>query len=360
MVEEFERSIKRELDFTIEARTIERFYQNYEDNEMVCIPQAHRSLSTGQVLTMDWIDGVRIDALDQYPVRNSDPKVVSLLGARTLCDQVFRYHLFHADPHPGNVLLTTDNRIAFLDYGMAGHIEQADVTAMADLLRATFEEDAAASVQAMLFFTTEGEVEDTEALEHEIAEYIAFEAQAVLSGGQVGRAIETSIRILRRHRLKLAPRFSLLLKALGTIESTGRALDPHMDMVPIIRPYIKRLVTERFSPLQLLRETRRDALALIHMARDIPADLRQLTKMLRRGRFQVHLQHEKLEQAAASLDRASNRITVGVITGAIIVGSSLLVSAAGGVGHQIGMAGFIVAGLLGIFLVISILRSRNY
>jgi ubiquinone biosynthesis protein len=358
MVDEFERSILRELDFTIEARIIDRFHQHYDGVSGVFIPKTYPALSGAKVLTMDWIDGVRVDAVDQFPSRNCNPKVVAMKGCETLCKQVFEFNLFHADPHPGNILVTKNNQIAFLDYGMVGHLEHDDVILIADLLQAVFRQDSSGCVRALLAFTTAEDMADRETLEHEIAEYIAFEAEAVVGAGQVGKGIERIVAILRRHKLQLSPRFSLLLKALATVESTGRVLDPDMDMVPVIRPYVERIVVERYSPLSLLREGRQNMMSLVRLGRDIPADVRQLLRMLRRGSFRVHLEHEGLDHFAAVTDRASNRITFGLITGALIVGSSLLI--AQDAARAIGLTGYVVAGVLGVGLLISILRSRNF
>ncbi len=359
MVEEFERAISRELDFMLEARVIDRFRANFENNAFVFVPRTYPDCCANTILTMDWIDGVRVDAVERFPERHSDPKIVAFRGCDVLCKQVFRDHLFHADPHPGNILVTKNNQLAFLDYGMVGHLERSDVQAMADLLRAVFDENPEGCTQAVLMFTSDGEVDDPEALEHDIAEYIAFQAKAVVAGGMVGKAIEQVIVVLRRHKLRLAPRFSLLLKALATIESTGRQLDPDMDMIPVIRPYVEQIIAERFSPMAILGDVRQEFTSLLHLARQFPGDVRHLLRMLRRGKFQIHLQHEKLNYVAAVLDRASNRLTVGVITGSIIIGSSLLISTGSAVRH-IGMAGYLMAGVLGLALVISILRSKNY
>lgn len=358
IVDEFDRSLHRELDFTIEARVIDRFRKNYESVDTVFVPRVYHDLSSNVVLTMDWIDGVRVDAVGRFQERGCDPRTVAAVGCEILCRQVFEHHLFHADPHPGNILVTRNNQVAFLDYGMVGYLERTDVHAIADLLWAVFHEDTQACLEAMLLFTASGETDRTAALEREVADYVVFEAGAVLAGGLVGRAIEQLTTVLRRHRLQLAPRFSLLLKALATIESTGHMLDPSLDMVPIIRPYVERLLADRYVPAQIARELRHDVLQLVRIGRNIPRDIHEVLTLIRRGRLRLQLDHEKLNRVAAVTDRASNRITFGVITGAIIVGSSLLISTGGA--RALGLAGYSIAALFGFALLVSILRSRNY
>ncbi len=357
-VDEFARSVRRELDFNIEARIIEQFRKNYDGDPLVFVPRVYPELSSERVLTMDWVEGVRVDDIAQYPQFRSNPHSVAATGADTLCKQVFEYRFFHADPHPGNILLIGENRIAFLDYGMVGSLEEADTATIADVLRAIFRQDAESAVQAMLQFTTSGEIDEYGALVHEVADYIAFDAQAILSTGEVGKAIDRLTTIMRKYRLQLAPRVSLLMKALVTVESTGRALDPDIDMVPIIKPYVERIVAHRFSPAQLARETRHNMALFVRMGRQMPGDLSHLLRMLRTGRLKIQLNHEGINHLAAALDRASNRVTVGLITGAVIVGSSLLLGADIGA-RTLGLGGFIFAGLLGLSLVVSILRSRN-
>lgn len=358
MVDEFARSIRRELDFTIEARTIDRFRQNFEGSDEVFVPATYPALSGKQVLTMDWVDGIRLDAVDGYAERNSEPKAVAQSGCHALCRMVFEHRLFHADPHPGNILVTHDNQIAFLDYGMVGRLERTDVAAIGDLFRAIFREDPAASLDAVLMLTSTDEPQDREALEHELSDFMAFEGQAIISGGQVGRGIDRAVDILRRHRIELAPRFSLLLKAMATIESVGHLLDPDMDMVPIIQPHVERMLLRRYAPWQVARDTQQNLADLMRLGRQLPGDLQQLLRMLRRGRFKIQLSHEGLQKLVGVLDRAGSRIAFGVIIGSVIVGASLLMTTDIGA-RGLGLAGFLIAGVLGLSLAVSILRSKN-
>ena len=358
LVDEFHRSITRELNFQIEAQVIERFGENFAESANVFIPKVYHALSSEFVLTMDWIDGVRIDAVESFPPRDSSPKKVADLGCDTLCLQVFEHRLFHADPHPGNIFVTRNNQIAFLDFGMVGALEKSDVYAMVDALQAVFEKDTAECVRCFLAFTVSGETDDPVGLERDIADYIAFEAEDVVARGQVGRALEQLITILHRHKLQLTARFSLLLKALVTIESVGHKLDPELDMVPIMRPYLERTIEQRFSPAELMRDVRHDIFRALKWGRELPSDFFHLLRMLRRGRVKIVLTHEKLDHIAGVIDRASNRLTFGVITGSLIVGSSLLIIS--DTANRLGVAGFTVAGILGLGLLISIIRSRNF
>jgi len=358
IVEEFARSIRRELDFHVEARVIERFRANFHDVRDVFVPKTYRDYSGQRVLTMDWVDGVRVDALDQYESRNCLPARVAAISAEMICRQIFDFHLFHADPHPGNIFITENDRIAFLDYGMIGHIERTDAMTLADLLACLFRADAAGFMDSLLLLT-EGEPQNRAGMEHQVADFIAFEGQAIVGGGRVGEGIEKMINLLRSNQLQLAPRFSLLLKALATVETVGHMLDADMDMVPVIQPHVDKLLLARYSPAHLLADARDIVSGLMRLTRKLPADVEQVLRMLRLGKLKIQLNHEGLSHLSKVTDVASNRIAIGVILGSLIIGSSHLITVGGGA-YRLGLAGYIVAGLLGMSLVISIIRSKKY
>ncbi|NLF56353.1 MAG: hypothetical protein GX580_01815 [Candidatus Hydrogenedens sp.] len=358
IVDEFARSIRRELDFTIEVRMVEQFGRNFEDDDRVLIPKIHGDCCSKRVLTMEWVDGVRVDQLDAYEARNSDPKIVAVNGCELMCKMVFEDRLFHADPHPGNIFLVRDNKLAFLDLGMAGHLEQEDVTIIADLFYAVFKGNSRACVEAILQLTTSSEPEHPEALAHELAEFIAFEAASVIGGGQVLRGIETAVQIVRRYNLELAPRFSLLIKGLATIEVVGRTLDPKMDMLPVLQPYVGRLLTARYSPGNMLGMAQAQMSSLMRLGRQAPDDIAYLLGQMRRGRLKFQIHHEHLENLSNTIDRASKRNSVAMVIAALVVGSSLLITTEGAM-TNLGIVGYVAAGVLGFILIISILWGKG-
>ncbi len=358
IVEEFARSIRRELDFEIEARIAQQFAANFEDDPHVVIPKPFHSHCARHVLTLEWIDGVPVDELDVYGERNSEPEEVARIGCQALCKMVFEHYLFHADPHPGNIFLLRDNRLAFLDLGMSGHLEPADVQALSDLFLSVFNTDSEACLEAVLRLSANDEPENRTLLAHEIAEYVAFEARVIIGGGQIARGIELAVQIMRRHNLELAPRFSLLLKALATIEIVGRELDPKMDMTPVIQPYIEDLMRSRYSPMNIVKEMQIHANGYLRLSRQAPSDVAHLLRQLRSGKMKVHVHHEHLDKMAATIDNASKRNAVAVVIAALIVGSSLLISTDTALA-RLGVFGYITAGVLGVILIISILWGRD-
>ena len=358
IVDEFTRSIRRELDFCVEARVLDMFHENFKDDDRVIIPRVHHDYSSRRVLTLEWVDGVRVDNIAAYPERNSDPAKVAVLGIEIVCQMVFDHRLFHADPHPGNIFLVRDNKLAFLDLGMAGHLEKTDVAAFTDLFMAIFHDDSRECVDAILALTTQDEPVRPESFAHEIAEYIAFEAPSIIAGGQLSRGIELVVQIARRHSLELAPRFSLLLKALATIEMVGRKLEPNIDVLPILQPHMERAAMARYSPARVFDDLKQQLGALTRLGRQAPGDISSVLHQLRVGKFRFQVHHEHLENLSNTIDRASKRNAVAMVIAALIVGSSLLVTTEGTM-TNIGIAGYMLAGVLGLMLVISILWGKG-
>lgn len=354
IVEEFARSIRREMDFEIEARIALQFAANFSDEPRIVIPKVYASLCSRHVLTLEWIDGVPVDTIAAYADRNSDPVEVARIGCEAICKMVFEHHLFHADPHPGNIFLLRDNRLAFLDLGMSGHLELGDVQALSDLFLSIFNTDSEECLEAVLRLSSSDEPSNRSLLAHEIAEYVAFEAKVIVGGGQIARGIELAVQIMRRHNLELAPRFSLLLKALITIEIVGRQLDPKMDMTSVIQPYIEKMIFSRYTPEKLFKEIRVHAGGYLRLSRQAPTDIAHLLRQLRSGKMKIHIHHEHLDKMASTIDRSSKRNAVAMVTASLIVGSSLLVSTESAL-TKLGIAGFVAAGLLGVFLIVSIL-----
>lgn len=359
IVDEFARSIRRELDFTIEARVTDQFRENFADVDYVKVPQVYHAHSARHVLTLEWIDGVRVDKVEEYEARQSSPEEVAINGCEALCLMVFEHHLFHADPHPGNLFLTQDNQLAFLDLGMAGHLERSDVSAIADLFLAIFHKDAGECVEAILTLASDGEIEDREKLEHEIAEFIAFEAQIIVNSGELSKGLERAVEILHRHHLRLAPRFSLLLKGLATIEIVGRQLHPDLDFIPILEPHVRKLITERYQPSFLFHDAQQNALSLFKLMRQAPGDATALLQQMRNGRLMVRLKHEQAAQMMQAMDRASSRLALAIVMASLVIGGSIAATSTGQI-HAFGASAFVVATLVATGYVASIIWFRKY
>ncbi len=362
-VEEFSRSVRRELDFVHEARTLERFIRNFDGSDIVHFPTVYSDLSTPRVLTMEWIAGISLRDMDKLRRDGHDFASIAHNGVEVVLKQVFEHGLFHGDPHPGNIFVLPGDVICLIDCGMVGQLMPDDTERFADLLLAVFRKDTSQATSAVLELAqTTGGV-NRKALERDIHEFIESDAERMMEGLAFGEALNRVVGILQQHGLVLPPRYTLLIKALATIEQVGRNLDPSLDIASQIRPYVEELLKRRYSARRVVSDVSAALWDMVRLGRSLPSDVRELVSSFRGGGFKITVRREDIRRLTDSHERSANRLTFGMIVGALIVGSSLLMRISGGPTFLglpvIGFAGYLVAAILGLAMVFSMWRSRR-
>jgi len=362
-VEEFSRSVRRELDFVHEARTLERFTRNFDGSDIVHFPTVYSDLSTPRVLTMEWIAGTSLRDMDKLRRDGHDFGRIAHNGVEVVLKQVFEHGLFHGDPHPGNIFVLPGDAICLIDCGMVGQLMPDDTERFADLLLAVFRKDTSQATSAVLELAQTTSGTDRKALERDIHEFIESDAERMMEGLAFGEALNRVVGILQEHGLVLPPRYTLLIKALATIEQVGRNLDPSLDIASQIRPYVEELLKRRYSARRVASDVSAALWDMIKLGRSLPSDVRELVSSFRGGGFRITLRREDIRLLTDSHERSANRLTFGMIVGALIVGSSLLMRISGGPTFLglpvIGFAGYLVAAVLGLGMVFSMWRSRR-
>jgi len=360
IVKEFERSIKREIDFTIEAAAIERFGGNFQNDSTIYVPKVYRDYSTNKILTMEFIDGVKTSSTEALINAELDPKLLASRGADLVLTQVFEHGFFHADPHPGNMMALPGNVICFLDFGMMGGISFGIREALSNILVGVVNQDAAGITKTVLKLARNQYIEDVEQLEYEIYELLEQYSYRSLKSVNMGVMLNQMVSLVVKHRLKIPPNFYLLAKALITIEGVGRVLDPDFDMVKHTEPFAKKLLSERLNPLKLTKDFYLSAIDLSILLRDLPAEAREILAQIKEGRTRIEFEHKGLDPMLRTHDQISNRLVFAIVLASLIVSSSLIVLSGipplwNGI-PMIGIVGFVASGVMGFGLLISILR----
>lgn len=366
VVEEFSRTINRELDFFIEASNGVRLRKNFEGHEDLVIPEVLTALSSRRVLVLERIEGVRIDDHAGIERLGHDRREIALKGAGAFFKMVLQDGLFHADPHPGNIFVLPDGRLGLVDFGIVGRVTEENMDHFANVLVALAEHDydALAKQYLNLGFVSE-EAVDTERFQRELREDLAelLEPYYGMTVGQIdfGTYVERVTAILHRHQLRIPQNLYLMDKALLTLEGILKQLDPGFDYLAAARPFVEELVARRSHPSRLLRRARKNLEGVADLATAIPRQVRTVVGKMLRGDLGVKLHHEGLPNLIRDLDRSSNRLSFSIITGALVVASSIIIHS--GQGHKLfgmpvfGLIGYVIAGLLGIWILIGILRS---
>lgn len=360
IVKEFERSIRKEIDFTIEATHIERFGRNFQEETTICVPKVYRSYTTRKVLTMEFMDGIKVSNIDALLESGNDPKIIASRGATLVLKQVFEHGFFHADPHPGNIFVLDNNIICFLDFGMMGVLLPKHREYLGSIVVGIVNRDAERITKALLQFSGNNRIENIEGLEYQIFELIEQYSYIPLKSVNMGELLNKLIKLISSYKLKIVPDFYLLIKALVTIEGVGRKLDPDFDMVKHTEPFAKNLLRERLSPRKLTKDIYLSATEFSLLLRDLPSEMREIIGQIKLGQVKMGFEHKGLEPMLEKHDQISNRIAFAIVLASLVIGSSLIVLS--GIPPKwdgipiIGIVGFLGAGVMGFWLLISILR----
>jgi ubiquinone biosynthesis protein len=363
LVAEFEGVIRRELDYGAEAQNARRFAHNFAGTH-VKVPAIYLDLSTHRVLTMEFIEGTRFQNLKPRLLPPAERRRVATMGADAIFKMAFEDGFFHGDPHPGNLVLTPDGDLALLDFGMVGFMSRGDIEALSRLFIAVIGQDAPAVLRGLEALGVRFPAEVRGPLVQELREFL--HKYSGLSVGEVtlGQALGELISLARRYRLSLPPVFPLLMKALVTAEGLSRSIDPSINVYEIARPYARRLLRERFEPSAILERARESTAENARYLEDYPEQIRELLTELEDGEVEIRLRHGGLDELVGEVDVLANRLVFALVTGALLIGSSLLGAFATG-GPQVpylgvavvAFAGFALALVMSVILLFVIFRS---
>ena len=363
LVRQFSRSLRRELDLAVECRNAERIALNFKDEPDIRIPKVHWPWVSERLNVQEYIDGIPGRDLIAVDEAGLDRKLLAKRGANAVFKMVMEDGFFHADPHPGNIFYLPEERIVFIDFGMVGSLSEERRYQVVDLAYGIFERKAHIAVDVLLEWTSNIQI-DTEILTSEVDAFIDQYHGIPLKQLSITSMLTDLMAMLREHQLNLPPDLALLAKALITLEGMGRQLDPDFEMASEAHPFLRRTLLARYSPDALAKRGWHSLISTINLLTGLPQDLRRLMVSARHGALQIKVDISRLDNFAERLDRAASRLTVGTVTAALIIGSSIVMTVEGGptlLGLPLfGLLGFIGAVIGGIWLLLSIWRSGKH
>ena len=362
LVQLIKRSLMRELDFKREARNM-RIARDYAAKQSeIHIPEAYEEYCTERVLVMEYIQGTKLK--DMKIEALADPESLARQGLRTAIHQILEDGFFHADPHPGNVLITEDERICLVDWGMTGRLSERDRHGLVYFLKSVLDKDGEAMVHALLRIGHSEMTIDQRALERELLDILDSHYAVPIKDMNIGRLLMAITELLRTYRLRLPPDLVIMMKALVTAEGTARLIYSDLDVVSEAREYISSLAVDRFKPESLWRSLRFTLSQFLSIQKDLPNRLESILKKADQGDLTLGFRHENLAGLRNTLENITNRLTFGIIISAMIIGSSMIITT--GIGPllfgfpALGVIGYLSSGVIGLWLVFNIIRKRKY
>ena len=356
LVNHFARTIRRELNFAREGRTMDEFRRLFHQDATLYVPRVFWELTTESVLTMEFIDGLRVDeVVQQESVGFSLPEIAAN-GARIFMKQAFEFGVFHGDPHPGNIRLRNDGTICLLDYGMVGMLDDRTREQLVDLFVAISQQDVDTAVKLVLQLGEPHREIDRPLLQVDMRDFVVNYYGIELERLNIGRMLSDFVSILANHGIRCPGSLMLLIRALVTLEGIGRSLDPAFNLASHLQPFVERLVRARYHPSRMVERLWNESRQMLEYAHDIPRHVNRTLRKLSEDDLRIQLEHRNLDHFILELERSSNRLVVGMVVAALIVASALIV--AGGVSTMwVSLPIYVLSSFLAVWLIFGIFRS---
>jgi len=359
IVEEFARTLEKEIDYTIEAASMERIARHFLDDPTIYIPKVYRDTTTERVLTMELVDGIKVSEIERLEEAGLDRKIITARGADFYLKQIFNYGFFHADPHPGNIFILPDNVICLLDFGMTGSVDRQTREDFVDLIDSVVHRHESRATQVLLKLTSWDDEPDIRMLEKDVADFMGQHLYKPLEDIEIGKLLNHLLEVASRYRLMIPPDIFFMMKVLTTIEGVVLVLDPDFDMIAQAAPFIERVKLARFYPGRIADDMIKLGSEMLQFIQQFPKDMLEITRLIRQRRISFKMEHKGLENMLATHDQISNRISFSIIIAALIIGSALIViSETPPLFYGISLIGIILfsaAAIMGIWLLIAIL-----
>ena len=363
LVRQLRKSLAREVDFAAEARSQERFAESFRDDATIVIPRVHPAYTRASLLVMDWVEGVPATDAAAIDRAGYDRATLAARGAACTLKMVLVDGLFHADPHPGNVFFLPGERLALIDFGMIGWLSAKRRDELIDLLAAVAARDAEA-MRDVLVAWADGRRVAAEQFADDLGRLLHLYESASLREISLGTLLAEIAGVMREHHLVLPADLALLFKSLITLEGLGTRLVPNFRLVEHVRPFVEKLVAQRLDPRRIAGRFSASAREWTRALRSAPRVLETVARRFTEDGVAMRFEVREIDEFGRTLERSANRATIGVVTAALIVGSSILVGASAG--HEsfamsfFGFLGIAVSFINCVWLVASIRRSRRH
>jgi ubiquinone biosynthesis protein len=362
LVDEFARSIRQELDYRQEARNAEAFHLNFAGHPHVAVPRVYWSYTRSTVLTLEYLEGVQLRDLDLDVWSLDQRRRLAYLVADAWMTMIFRHGFFHGDPHPANILVLSPDRIGLVDFGLSGKLTDRDLSKLTRLFIDVMNENVEVLPSRLadlgVRYPREKEAQFVSELHAIYSRYYGASLQEI----DPLQVIREAFSLIYAMNLRLPTRFVLLDKAIATLGSVGVELYPDFNVFEVARPYARGLMIERFTPRRVLGRARRETLQLAQMTAELPYQIHDTLQQVRDGQIEVGFVHKGLDDFLHRLDAVMNRLVIALVVTGGLIGSSVIGIVAKSGPHLFGLhvfsvVGFVLSGVLGVWLLWGVIRS---
>ena len=347
VLHEFDRSIHKEMDFNNELMNIRHLNDNFKYNDKIIVPTVYPDYSTEKVLTMEYVEGVKLSEV----IEGDDPKYNRILIAdrivRSYFKQLFLDGFFHADPHPGNIFITEENAVCYIDFGMMGSLDEEFRQDLAELMIYFSDRNIDGLVNQLIRMDILNEKIDISLLKTDLNDLFAKYYGVELS--RFNGIIEDLLFLMQKYDVRLPNEFVLMARGLSMVENIGLRLDPDIDVVALLKPFARKLMVQRYNPFKWASNAKNSFFTFEHVLRGLPSLISKTMYKIEEGEVTVHIQVDQISEI-------TNQISLAIIIAALVVGSSLVMLIEAGPTlfgmPALGFVGFSISLALGVFTVL--------
>ncbi|MBI3026975.1 AarF/ABC1/UbiB kinase family protein [Candidatus Woesearchaeota archaeon] len=327
IVQEFKEWTEKELDFRIEARNAKRFYYNFKGSKTVKIPKVYDELTSEKVLTMEFMEGIELNNVKEIKKRKLNFNLILKNGFDAIMHQVFVNGIFHADPHPGNIIALKGNLISFVDFGIVGYFDERLKNKSIDLLYGIVEQDEEVIIETLVSLGMESNMKiDYEQLKSDIRFIIQPLQHSSMKDIKVSRVLEEILDSALRHNLRVPASFVLLGKTIITLEGVAIEYDPNFKLIETAKPFVEEVVAKRKSPFYIWKNFVHGMNRYRKFAEEFPEKAEKALDKIQSGTIKVDIEDTDIKKLALEIDRSSNRVAYGLLIAALLITSALLIN----------------------------------
>lgn len=364
IVKEFGKTIKKEFNLIHEGHNIDSFRNYLQDDTKIKIPVVYWEYTTESILVTEFINGIKLSDIQHNKAFVIDPKQVTMNAANSLMRQVFELGIFHADPHPGNIFVLPGNVVALIDFGNVGILDEDMRNSLIEIINGIVEKDYHRIAKVLINIGSINEQANIYELKTDLMEFLDFYYRIPLNKISLSKLINEFLELIRAHQIKLPPNLMIMIRTLAISETVARELYPQFNLTELLIPFTKKAYFNKWNPTSTYRELMRTAGDSFDLIRKLPDNLQSIFYKLSNDKFTISLNHNGLEEFTRRIDCSSNRLSFSIIIASLIIGSSIIMYL--GKGNLpfdypvIGIGGFALASVLGIWLLIRVMKSGKF
>lgn len=324
VISTFEKSLLEEISLINEKNNIQRFTLNFKNNRETYVPKVYDQFCSNNVLCMEFIEGIKITNKAELLSNNLDPEKISEIGLRLFVSQILDYGFFHADPHAGNLLVTKEGKIVFIDFGAVGSIQPNDKEIVESLIVAFVSKNAAKIVKNLKKMAVSYEIPDEKAFQNDVEEVLNFVHSTSLDQIDIKALVLKMMTTLQNNRLNMPDYLYLLLKGISLIEGVGRSINPDLDVVKSLQPFTKKIILNKISPKKIFKSGSQKLLNLSDDIEEIPKELRSLLQKLDENKFTVTSEFKNIEKTHQLIKSSIINLVLTMVLCANIISTAIL------------------------------------